>query len=94
MTIVSEKQEMARREEALPSPATGDLTEVDSQAPLVADGFVLPGLDVPEDAPPAYGEHRDRLQFNQPGFEAGATVTGQYHSFATVIRLSDWVSSS
>lgn len=68
---------MARREEASQSPGTGDGTEVDSHAPMVADGFELPDLDVPEDAPPAYGEHRDRLQFNQPGFEAGATVTGK-----------------
>ncbi|PTB55442.1 glycosyltransferase family 1 protein [Trichoderma harzianum CBS 226.95] len=43
---------------------------------MVTDGFVLPTLDVPPDAPPAYGSHHDQLQFSRTGFEAGAEVTG------------------
>ncbi|KAL7821888.1 UDP-Glycosyltransferase/glycogen phosphorylase [Trichoderma gracile] len=42
---------------------------------VVTDGFVLPNLDVPADAPPAYGSHHDQLQFSRTGFEAGAILT-------------------
>lgn len=43
---------------------------------LVTDGFVLPDLEVPADAPPAYGSHHDLLQFSRRGFEAEAALTG------------------
>ncbi|OLN81771.1 Sterol 3-beta-glucosyltransferase UGT80B1-like protein 7 [Colletotrichum chlorophyti] len=43
---------------------------------LVSDGFTLPSLDADSEAPPAYGELHDQLQFNQAGIEAGANVTG------------------
>ena len=48
----------------------------ESSDPLIVDGFSLPDLEVPEEAPPAYGELPDQLQFSQAGFEAGAVVTG------------------
>jgi hypothetical protein len=54
-----------------PSPEQGDVPEA-----LISDGFSLPDLDVAGDAPPAYGDLPDQLQFNQAGFEAGAVVTG------------------
>ncbi|PHH83711.1 hypothetical protein CDD82_4673 [Ophiocordyceps australis] len=47
----------------------------DAYQSLVADGYVLPTLDAPDDMPPAYGEHHDQLQFSQAGFDAGAAVT-------------------
>ncbi|KAL6877032.1 glycosyltransferase family 1 protein [Trichoderma novae-zelandiae] len=43
---------------------------------VVTDGFVLPTLEEPADAPPAYGSHHDQLQFSRSGFEAGAVLTG------------------
>lgn len=45
---------------------------------LVTDGFVLPALEAPADAPPAYGTHHDQLQFKRNGFDAEAAVTGAY----------------
>ena len=51
---------------------------------LVSDGFLVPELDVqggsnepPQEPPPAYGELHDQMQFSQPGFEAGAAITGK-----------------
>jgi hypothetical protein len=49
---------------------------MDVQAALVSDGFNMPDLEAARDAPPPYGELHDQLQFSQPGFEAGANVTG------------------
>ncbi|KAL7796871.1 hypothetical protein V8C37DRAFT_371750 [Trichoderma ceciliae] len=43
---------------------------------LVTDGFVLPDLEVPADAPPAYGSHHDLLHFSRTGFDAEAALTG------------------
>lgn len=45
---------------------------------VVTDGFVLPALEAPADAPPAYGHHHDQLQFTRTGFDAEAAVTGAY----------------
>lgn len=50
---------------------------LDVQSALVSDGFSDPTLAA-DDAPPPYGELHDQLQFSQPGFEAGANVTGAY----------------
>lgn len=54
-----------------------------SQDALVPDGFLVPELEgqgenqnQPQEPPPAYGEQHDQLQFSQPGFEAGAAITG------------------
>jgi hypothetical protein len=47
---------------------------------VVTDGFVLPALEAPADAPPAYGSHHDQLQFKRTGFDAEAAVTGAYWS--------------
>lgn len=56
----------------------------DASDALVTDGFLVPELDVqtgsdepPHEAPPAYGELHDQMQFSQPGFEAGAAITGK-----------------
>jgi hypothetical protein len=43
---------------------------------LIADGFNVPDLEIDGDAPPAYGDLPDQLQFSQSDFEAGAVVTG------------------
>ena len=63
----NERSKARRQPSSRPPPA--------SEA-VVTDGFVLPTLDVPADAPPAYGNHLDQLQFSRTGFEAGAAVTG------------------
>lgn len=50
-----------------------------SSAALVTDGFLVPDLEdlePPQDAPPAYGEFPDQMNFSQSGYEAGAAVTG------------------
>ncbi|UKZ75889.1 hypothetical protein TrVFT333_003585 [Trichoderma virens FT-333] len=63
----NERSKPRRQPSSRPPPA--------SEA-VVTDGFVLPTLEVPPDAPPAYGSHHDQLQFSRTGFEAGAAVTG------------------
>lgn len=89
MTVLDDKQEMARRQDQaqanaqrqqridLASSTSGTTvpTEV-SDEPLVTDGFIIPDLDVPNEAPPAYGDEVNRVTFTQPGFQAGAAVTG------------------
>ncbi|KZL87056.1 glycosyltransferase family 28 domain-containing protein [Colletotrichum incanum] len=64
-----------------PPPRHSDLNldRTDSQEvpdALVSDGFSLPSLEAENQAPPAYGDLPNQLQFNQAGFEAGANVTG------------------
>ena len=78
MELLDEKQRLANRDPAGQPPQTmpppqdrGDGSEA-----LVTDGFLLPSLGTPNEALPAYGEHHDQVQFSQPGFEAGAEVTG------------------
>lgn len=58
----------------------------DGSGSLVTDGFLVPELeghdgnqDPPQEAPPAYGEQHDQMQFSQPGFEAGAAITGKVY---------------
>ncbi len=75
MTVVDDKQELARRQDEKQPLANLASHENESDEALVTDGFVVPDLEVPNEAPPAYGEHLDQLQFSQPGFEAGAAVT-------------------
>lgn len=50
---------------------------------LVSDGFIVPSLEAEanNEAPPAYGEVLDQVQFTQPGIEAGAEVTGKHIFF-------------
>ncbi|KAK2014981.1 glycosyltransferase family 28 domain-containing protein [Colletotrichum eremochloae] len=64
-----------------PPPRHSDLNldVTDSQEvpdALVSDGFTLPSLEPDNQAPPAYGDLPNQLQFSQAGFEAGANVTG------------------
>lgn len=53
-------------------------TSHESMEALVTDGFLVPDLGTTNEAPPppAYGEQHDQMQFSQPGFEAGAAITG------------------
>lgn len=50
---------------------------LEGRSGLVSDGFPDSNL-VSDDAPPPYGEMHDELQFSQPGFDAGAIVTGGF----------------
>ncbi|KAK2029952.1 glycosyltransferase family 28 domain-containing protein [Colletotrichum zoysiae] len=64
-----------------PPPRHSDLNldVIDSQEvpdALISDGFSLPSLETENQAPPAYGDLPNQLQFSQAGFEAGANVTG------------------
>src|SRR4051794_27703211 len=86
MTVLDDKQVLARRQAQAQSDAharlqgghsTASLAPTEqSEESLVTDGFIIPDLEVPAEAPPAYGEHVDRVTFSQPGFQAGAAVTG------------------
>lgn len=69
MSVLDEKQ--AQREAAQQS-------RDENAHALVTDGFLVPSLDSPADEaqPPAYGEQHDHVRFSQPGFDAGAEVTG------------------
>lgn len=65
-------------QESQEPPARVAHTRDESTDPHVTDGFLVPDLEPSNDAPPAYGELRDQMQFSQPGFEAGAAVTGSF----------------
>ncbi|KAH6977073.1 hypothetical protein BKA56DRAFT_587608 [Ilyonectria sp. MPI-CAGE-AT-0026] len=71
MTLVDEKQVPARQQSLQQQSSREHVSE-----PVLTDGFQLPDLNAAESEPPPYGEHRDHVQFSQPGFEAGAAVTG------------------
>lgn len=42
-------------------------------------------LGASDDAPPAYGDLFDQLNLSQPGFNAGAMVTGEPHYFVRAV---------
>ena len=73
MTQVDEKQMLARQNalQAPPHSPRDDLSEA-----LVADGFQLPDIEPDSGDPPPYEGNVDHVQFSQPGFDAGAQVTG------------------
>ncbi|KAH6885824.1 hypothetical protein B0T10DRAFT_444100 [Thelonectria olida] len=71
MTVIDEKNLLARQQSAQPRN-----THDDSSQALLTEGYQLPDIDPGESQPPPYGESHDHLQFTQPGFEAGAAVTG------------------
>ncbi|KAF7543448.1 hypothetical protein G7Z17_g10726 [Cylindrodendrum hubeiense] len=66
MTIVDEKQLQARQRSLQQQTSRENASE-----PLLTGGFQLPDLGAETSEPPPYGEHRDSVQFSQPGFEAG-----------------------
>lgn len=78
MEILDEKQRLANQNgQAQETSAVVDLD--DGADALVTDGFLVPNLDSPNNAePPAYGEQHDHVQFSQPGFDAGAEITGMF----------------
>ncbi|KAJ6783777.1 hypothetical protein PWT90_07682 [Aphanocladium album] len=86
MTVLDEKQVMARRQAQTQADAQARLRRTDSTSTaaagtvsaesLITDGFIIPDLEVPSEAPPAYGDQVDKVTFSQPGFQAGAAVTG------------------
>ncbi|KAK1984917.1 glycosyltransferase family 28 domain-containing protein [Colletotrichum cereale] len=81
MTGVQKTEAGASSSAPPPPPRHSDLNldVTDSQEvpdALVSDGFSLPSLEPDSQAPPAYGDLPNQLQFSQAGFEAGANVTG------------------
>lgn len=86
MEILDEKQRLAMQngqppeiQPYVPTQAVVDCD--DGAAALVTDGFLVPSLDGPNDAePPAYGEQHNHVRFSQPGFDAGAEITGMSNS--------------
>lgn len=93
--ILDDKQLMARRQaqaqaDAQRQQAAGDASSIapsmtdPSSESLITDGFVVPDLEVPSEAPPAYGKHADKVTFSQPGFEAGAAVTGMKFTITVI----------
>lgn len=89
MTVVEDKQEVARRQDEERYLANlAAQQENNSDDALVTDGFVVPDLEVSGEAPPAYGEQFDQMQFSQPGFEAGAAVTGEFVSFFFSLNMA------
>lgn len=83
MTVVEEKIALLKGQNQRTAPGSDSASIQESASsdnisePLVSDGFILPEMEVPDEAPPAYGEYHDRMQFSQPGFDAGAAVTGK-----------------
>ncbi|KAJ4163760.1 hypothetical protein LMH87_005468 [Akanthomyces muscarius] len=86
MTVLDDKQILARRQaQARADAQTRQQREASSGAAgpgstseesLITDGFIIPDLEVPDEAPPAYGDQPDKVTFSQPGFQADAAVTG------------------
>lgn len=85
MAITEEKQRLNKghqsheeeKQQSIQHAGNLSITNNDTEA-LVTDGFLVPSLDTPSDEalPPAYGDQHDHVQFSQPGFDAGAEVTG------------------
>ena len=86
MTVLDDKQVLARRQaQARADAQTRQQREASfgaagpgstSEESLITDGFIIPDLEVPDEAPPAYGDQPDKVTFSQPGFQADAAVTG------------------
>ncbi|KAK5992898.1 Sterol 3-beta-glucosyltransferase UGT80B1 [Cladobotryum mycophilum] len=74
MAVSDEKQDLARQQASEPIPPYNEYENVAAEA-LVTDGFVIPDLEVPTEAPPAYGDQVDHIELSQPGLDAGAAVT-------------------
>ena len=49
--------------------------DYDTDSALISDGFSMPSLDAAEEAPPAYGDLPNQVNFSQTGIDAGAAVT-------------------
>ncbi|KAG5742999.1 hypothetical protein H9Q72_000181 [Fusarium xylarioides] len=69
--IVAEKAAAGRQYQ----PRDGDNTNTGAVA---SDDLQLPDINPAEGvgAPPPYGENHDQVHFSQPGFDAGAAITG------------------
>ncbi|KAF4965432.1 hypothetical protein FZEAL_10760 [Fusarium zealandicum] len=71
MAVIDEKRNVARqqpRQQQAPRDSIADA--------LTSHGFQLPDIDPGDGAPPPYGDNHDQVHFSQPGFDAGAQVTG------------------
>lgn len=73
--IVDEKAAAGRQHQ----PRDGDNRNTGAVA---SDDLQLPDINPAEGhgAPPPYGENHDQVHFSQPGFDAGAAITGTYHT--------------
>jgi hypothetical protein len=53
----------------------------DSSAAIASNDLQLPDINIGDNdaapPPPPYGESHDQVHFSQPGFDAGAEVTGK-----------------
>ncbi|KAI6756638.1 hypothetical protein HG530_011236 [Fusarium avenaceum] len=69
--IVDEKAAAGRQQRQQPRDG-------DNKGPTASDDLQLPDLTpgADEGAPPPYGENHNQVHFSQPGFDAGAEVTG------------------
>lgn len=74
MAVLDDKQRLARQD----SESTVTTTPGPSTNPQQDARYIVPELEAPNDAPPAYGAHHDQVQFSQPGIEAGAVVTSTH----------------
>lgn len=80
--IVDEKAAAGRQQRQQPRDGdnTGPTASADLQLP-----DLTPGAD--EGAPPPYGENHNQVHFSQPGFDAGAEVTGAFCPSVAEMRL-------
>lgn len=73
--IVDDKAAAGRqRQQQRQQPRDGD-----NSSAVASNDLQLPDINVADGdaAPPPYGENHDQLHFSQPGFDAGAEVTGK-----------------
>ena len=82
MSTIKEEKERIRQQSS--STTQTPVQESDDQIAglgaddnLAADGFLIPDLEAAEEAPPAYGDQHDQVTFSQPGYQAGAIITGE-----------------
>ncbi|KAM0220776.1 hypothetical protein ACHAQI_000243 [Fusarium lateritium] len=73
--IVDEKAAAGRQQRQQPRDGDGN---GDNTGPTASADLQLPDLTpgADEGAPPPYGENHNQVHFSQPGFDAGAEVTG------------------
>ncbi|KEY65070.1 hypothetical protein S7711_08140 [Stachybotrys chartarum IBT 7711] len=75
MSVIDQKQQQTPRVETPRIEIDGQPESYTDYQNLVSNGFQI-SEGLANEAPPAYGEHHDQVQFSQPGYSADAAVTG------------------
>ena len=83
-SALDDKRELSRRHTEQSASSEGRRSQQIQRSqtvnPSIPDGIMITDLEGDnnhDEAPPAYGELPDQIEFSQPGFAAGANITGE-----------------